>query len=64
MDEPEVIPYVPDISLPKAVIAGIDGTVALRGDQDSCERRTKKDIRLLWSTFSARKTSVISRRIP
>lgn len=30
----EVIPYVPDASLPKAIIVDIDGTVALRGDRE------------------------------
>jgi len=30
----EVIPYVPDTSLPKAIIVDVDGTVALRGDRE------------------------------
>lgn len=30
----EVTPYIPDTSLPKAVIVDIDGTVALRGDRE------------------------------
>ena len=30
----EVIPYIPDESLPKAIIVDVDGTVALRGERE------------------------------
>jgi len=55
----EVIPYVPDTSLPKAVIVDVDGTVALRGDREPFDwSRVGEDlpnnpvidtIRMLWA---------------
>lgn len=55
----EVTPYVPDISLPKAIIVDIDGTVALRNGREPYDwSRVGEDlpnepviwvIRSLWS---------------
>ncbi len=55
----EVIPYVPDTSLPKAIIVDIDGTVALRNGREPYDwSRVGEDlpnepvirvIRSLWS---------------
>lgn len=33
-DGPPVVPYVPDLSKPRAYIVDVDGTVALKGDRD------------------------------
>ena len=57
----EIVPYVPDHSLPPAIIVDIDGTVALRGDRSPYdETRVSEDrpnepvialIQQLWAAY-------------